>query len=215
MSRRDKDKILILVVAIVIVILSVAFYYGTMMIPAGIIVGITLFAQCLLVVPVVYKKYYAINEVDAGFSRFIPLWNEIQMLHPPFAVLTIIGVALTIAAALISRIPLTIIGRVLSVKTMIGWGYNWVVIAILLLVVTNFVLGAGLVGVMRSVNRIIMDEFNERFRVTEAAYYFLAFVPLLRICFFITLNQKLDSLIKSGILDRGEQEFVNEEEQYE
>lgn len=212
MSRKDKDKLIVLAVAVMLILLSVAFYYGTLLVPVGIITAITLFFQCFVIVPGVSKKYYEVNDTEASWSRFIPLWNEIQLLNPPVAIATIVALSLALVAFIVSRIPLSIIGRIFGVGTMIGWGYDWIAAAIIFVGVADVILGVGLVGVLRVVNRMIMESLDIRFKATEAVFYLLAFVPLLRVCYFVVLSQKLNTMIDAGFLDREEVEYVNEEE---
>lgn len=210
-NRKDKDQLIIIGVVIAFILISVAFIYGTVMIPVAALATITLLIQCFGVAPAVNQKYYQVNGAEPKATRFVPFLNEVQILSPTLAKATVISVAIAALIALSMYLPVQIRTSIAGIQQGLAWGYNAVVAAILVLVLTDILLGAGLCGVLRNVNLMLQDELEIRMSRVEVVYYFLAFIPCLRICYFITVNQKLKQLVKLKELNQKE-EFIEEEE---
>lgn len=211
MSNRDRNKLIILGTALVLILMSIAFVVGTKIIPISIVVGATLIIQCFILAPSCNKGYCRVYSVEPKVSRYIPIWNEIQILSPITAIGTFIALLLSLCVFGVSKVPLSVIYKISGLHSMVNWGYNCVVVAIIILVIADFILGCGLIGVLRNVNAITSELFDGQISKVEIAYYFLAFIPFLRICYFIALNQKLKTLLDSNLLGEEDNEFEEED----
>lgn len=211
MSSKDKNGLIILATTVGLIILCVFFYFSTLAIPAWILAAGSLILQCFVCVPAVSEKYYKVYKSRIGMSRYVPLWNEISLMSSGVAVTVVIEVVVLVLTFIASRIPISVVGSVLGVQAGIQWGYNCVVIMIVLLIALDLTIGFGLSGVLKNVNRMLATELSIRFTVIEGVYYLLAFIPCVRVCFFVAVNDKLKSLLVALQKGSVKQEFVLEE----
>lgn len=211
MSSRDKNKLIILGALIGCILISVFFIFATKAVPIWLVVGILVFLECFVLVPMVSSKYYEVHGMKDSWTRWIPIWNEIQIVDPKAAYGTLICGILAVLALVASKLPLDVVAKIFSLQTMFSWGSNCMVFSFIFLAVANLFLGLGIMGVLKSVNRRLIEKLNVRFNAgIEAVYCVLALIPFVRLGTLVTINQKLDSLIQSIATER-KQEFVREE----
>ena len=205
MNRKDKDQILVIGVTLAFIVIAVLFYYGTLLIPAIFLAAGTLIVQCLILVPIVNQKYYEVNEASSDWTRWVPFLNEVNMFTRPIAITALTTAICAVVIACSTFLPAKLRAAIVGVRGSIGWGYNAVVFAILVLVVVDIVIGVGCSGVLRHVNLMLQESLGVTMSKVEVAYFFLAFIPCIRMCYFIALNQKLNQLIKLQQMANGEE----------
>lgn len=210
MNRKDKDQMLVIGVTLAFIVITVLFYYGTLLVPAIFLAIGTLIIQCLILVPIANQKYYEVNGASSDWTRWVPFLNEVNMFTRPVAITALTTAICAVVIACSTFLPAKLRAAIVGVRGGIGWGYNAVVFAILVLVVVDIVIGVGCSGVLRHVNLMLQESLGVTMSKVEVAYFFLAFVPCIRMCYFIALNQKLNQLTKLQQMAQGE-EFEEEE----
>ena len=179
MNRKDKDQILVIGVTLAFIVIAVLFYYGTLLIPAIFLAAGTLVVQCLILVPIVNQKYYEVNEASSDWTRWVPFLNEVNMFTRPIAITALTTAICAVVIACSTFLPAKLRAAIVGVRGSIGWGYNAVVFAILVLVVVDIVIGVGCSGVLRHVNLMLrhfsrLINFLSAYRVSQMRLQFHA-----------------------------------------
>lgn len=211
MSRRDKEKLIIIGSTVAVIAFVITIILGSSLIPWGVVAAIAAVAQCFLVVPRVASGYYELNQATIGSVRYIPIVNEIQIFSPIVAKLAIGGCILVALVFGLSCLPLSVVGAVLPMKSTIAWGYNTIVVGVMLLVILNFIFAIGLCSVLRNVNLMVLDCVGEKTSTLEVAFYVLMMLPVLRVCSLMSLLIKINMLIRFGYGTQETEEFIEED----
>ena len=188
-------------IALVVVVLSVAIFAliskGAKFINPVAVGGVSLVIQFLVAIPMVVKRYYQVN---AGFSRFIPLWNETMVFEPSIAILSLISwavLALSIGSIFISPV---ILSDTFSEAVALNWGDNAMRVTVGLLVVNFVIRGMGYIKFIHAVNALAEECYSSKKSKANSLVSVLlcitAFIPVAQI---IPLFYQMDTLLSFDI----------------
>ena len=191
-------------IALVVVVLSVAIFAliskGAKFINPVAVGGVSLVIQFLVAIPMVVKRYYQVNRVTAGFSRFIPLWNETMVFEPSIAILSLISwavLALSIGSIFISPV---ILADTFSEAVALNWGDNAMRVTVGLLVVNFVIRGMGYIKFIHAVNALAEECYSSKKSKANSLVSVLlcitAFIPVAQI---IPLFYQMDTLLSFDI----------------
>lgn len=210
MSSRDKTSLITLVAIICVIAFGIVVHFGMSRIPWQIIIAVVYVIQCFLFMPKLAERYYSMNEAEIGISKYVPVWNELQIFDPVVALVSQVSIAITAVVFGLSKLPLEIVGRFLDIRSTLAWGYNMTVVFIIMLVITNFVIGFGFCRVLKNVNFMTMDCVGESVSKFELVYYVLLMLPVIRVCPIAAVSDKLRVLERCGYGMEEPQEFIEE-----
>lgn len=211
MVKKDKEAFIIVLGICGIALFSILSCLYSDKIPWQLILAGVLIMQFVFILPSLCKKYYEVNQVPASTWRFIPLWNEIQMFEPKFAIVATAETLISFVILLSAFIPVNVIETVLGSKMALTWGYNVLVIFVVAVFITNFTYSFGLCGVLRNLNLMAFEKLNSRTGMFENVYYILLLIPFVRICPLIIMRSKAGMLLEAGIGSKEEVKFVRQE----
>lgn len=209
MNENDKNKFLILGFLVGVIALFAFFTFSTKMLPVWIFIALIFAVQTFIIVPMICKYYYNVNDSYIGFSRFIPFYQNICIFSRVPAILICIVFALMLIAG-IGLIPLDIFQTILGEYRVLQLSTISINAEIILILIYNIITGIGYFGVFRDVNLIHLQFTNttkhSRFEVVN---YILLFIPCIR-C--IALSMLLNRLT---VLDKLNNYRIDEDEEIE
>lgn len=191
-------------IALVVVVLSVVIFFlvskGAKIINPVAIGILSLVIQFLVVVPMVVKRYYLVNGATAGFSRFIPLWNETMIFEPVIATLSLISwaaLALSVGSIFISPV---VLADAFSEAVALNWGDNAMRVTVGLLLVNFIIRGIGYIKFIHSVDALAEECYSSKKSKASALVSVLlgitVFIPVAQI---IPLFYQMDTLLSFDI----------------
>lgn len=211
MNRKDRDQIVIILATVAAICLAVVFVVATDIIPWWLLIGIVAVCQFVFVMPALCRDYYKINDSSAGFWRFIPLFNEIQMFSSGYAILAAVSTVFCIVVLLSSFVFTDLVGAIFGLKAGMFWSANCIVFFIICAVITNFIYAFGLCGVMRKVDMMSFDLLHIPSTKSDYIYYFLMMIPFIRLCSLFTLWDRVKILMMASSSNRGNTVFTRQE----
>lgn len=211
----DKEKNTLLAYGYVIFILLGFFgiAYVSKLVPASIIIGLTVVVLYLYVIPTLIKRYYQMHGVgdSIGFSRFIPIYNEITVLSTGVAVMYVIFTVLTVLGIVSVFLQPAIVAKVFGDAIALQWANGAIVASIFFIIGLSIVKGIGFSAIAREIDRNIKkisnvdsDHFGDRFLIITI--YILLFIPILR---SISLGFLLDRINKIVLFDKITEEQID------
>lgn len=199
-DKKAKGDLVALVVVILSVILFALISKGAKFINSVAIGGLSLVIQFLIVVPMVVKWYYQVHGVVAGFSRFIPLWNETMIFEPVIATLSLISWAALVLSVGSIFISPAILADTFSEAVALNWGDNAMRVTVGLLVVNFIIRGIGYVKFIHAVNALAEECYSSKKSKANSLVSVLlcitAFIPVAQI---IPLFYQMDTLLSFDI----------------
>lgn len=197
MNKSDRDKMLVVGFLLAFILVAVGFIFGTQAIPVKWIAIAIIIIQAFYAVPRAGYLYYKALGQELGVQRFIPLWNEIMMFSGKYPILVL---STWVAFALVysvTFVPGTVVESVLGSFVALQYGYWAARIAIVILVVNNFILGAAYVSVFRDTKTMQADLTKDRsgVRKTDVMYYVMMYVPIVRCASIVVLCDRLSKLV--------------------
>lgn len=212
MSKKDKYKLLVLGAFIGMIALAILFYKGSRILPWYIVISVVLLAEFVYFAPRVCSNYYKLNKITIGFSKWVPLYNELRMMNSSWVNATVITFGVTCVLCALRFVPNSVIGKIFGFRAGMFWGYNIMPFIIIALVVLNIVFGLGLCAVFRNINSMIYEHLHTQSSRLEGIYYFLLLLPLVRICALATMLDKTQILLRTGYGYQDEQIFIKQED---
>lgn len=213
LDKKAKGDLIALIVVILSVILFVLISKGAKFINPIAIGGLSLVIQFLIVMPMVVKRYYQVNGVIAGFSRFIPIWNETMVFEPVIATLSLISwvvLALSIGSIFISPV---VLADIFSEAVALNWGDNAMRVTLGLLVVNFIVRGIGYAKFIHAVNALAEECYSSKKSKANSLVSILlcvtGFIPVAQI---IPLFYQMDTLLSFDINKFKTSDIKSEEE---
>lgn len=213
LDKKAKGDLIALIVVILSVILFILISKGAKFINPIAIGGLSLVIQFLIVMPMVVKRYYQVNGVIAGFSRFIPIWNETMVFEPVIATLSLISwvvLALSIGSIFISPV---VLADIFSEAVALNWGDNAMRVTLGLLVVNFIVRGIGYAKFIHAVNALAEECYSSKKSKTNSLVSILlcvtGFIPVAQI---IPLFYQMDTLLSFDINKFKTSDIKSEEE---
>lgn len=210
MSSRDKASLITVAALLCVVVFIFAVHFGMKKLPWQAIIAIVYLVQGFIFMPKVAERYYNVNESEIGISKYVPLWNELQIFEPAIAVLSQFSMIITVILLAMSKLPLSIVGKFLGLRSTLAWGYNLTVVFIIALAITNFIFGFGFCKVLKNVNFMTIDCIGESVSKVELVYYVLLMLPVIRVCPIAAISDKLRVLVRCGYGTEEVQEFIEE-----
>lgn len=200
LNKKEKGDMLALIAIIVGAVIFVSVSRASKILNPLALGILSLIIQYLVVVPCVVKRYYKVNAVEVGFSRFIPIYNETMLFTPPLAIASIISwvfVLLGIASIFISPALLT---RVFSEAVAFSWGDNAMRVTLALFIVNMIIRGIGYLRFMGAVNLLSLSCFgmkkSKSNTIVTVFQYCAGFIPVVQI---IPLLAQLDLLLSYDV----------------
>lgn len=202
MNRKDKDGFLILAFILGFIILFAFFNFITRRVYFIVLVGIIMAIQTFLVIPAICRYYYKLHDMEIGFSRFIPFYQELTIF--PVTIAKVLAGLWLICLVLILLITLGshsgLIGAVLGLELVLKlenvFGDFIANILAILIIASNVIIGLGFSKVKKDINRID-DEFSSirvsKKRVSYVVYSILLYIPIFR-C--VALGDMFNTLFK-------------------
>lgn len=196
MNKKDKDKLLILLIVIAYIVIGTLMIVGTQHIPWwGVIVSLAIM-EYFVAQPKLCSLYYRANKAKAGWTRFIPFWNEIMMFRPTDAILTLISYLIVAASVGLFFIPASVIESVLGQHVVLNFGVYMIRIMAVVLILNCVIVGISFCHVITKVKNMHRD-FNGTTGgfSTNAILYVFVFFPLLRTLSLINLTNLMTRLV--------------------
>lgn len=210
MSKIDKEHIVIILAIFGLVGISVLFSFVTKEIPWWLLVSVVTVVQIFVIDPLLCRDYYKLNKAKAGWWRFIPLVNELQMFSMGSAIAAAAGTILSAVILAASFLFTDLVGNIFGIQAGMFWANNCIAVFIICVVITNFIYAFGLCGVMRNVNVMAFEMLHMTTSKAEYIYYILMMVPFVRICSLITLWDKVKLLTVAASTNGGELKFTKQ-----
>ena len=199
---QNEDKKSLLVAGYILSFILIAAFFAFFMKKANVLLifGILVVLQQLIVIPKFVSYWYRMKGYDIGISRFIPVYNEMQILGTVNGIIYGIANLLFIGAGVYIYL-LPNISHDLSFE-----GYaqalartdHLIYFMIFIYAVICFIRGIGYVGVMKEISYVNMelngmDNGNKGGAVM--LFYFLIFIPLLRSISIATYDIVLHDIV--------------------
>ena len=202
MNSRDRDQLLILLFIILFVAITIAFIFGTKLIPVPVLVGAIIVLKFLIIQPLIVKMYYSVHGQQAPFTRFIPLYNEIMVLQATPALALLISYISLIIAVPLLYLPVETIANILGEYIALNFGTYLIRVIAILLVINMFVYGFVMCSFMQDVQAVYRKFLhNETVNVFKIYSKFLLFVPLVRVVPLLQIYNSLFTLTKLNKFD--------------
>ena len=90
MSKKDKESLLIVCFLLGYVAIALVLYFTSQAINPYILAGMITLVQVFFLHPAICKYYYKAMGASIGYSRFIPIYNEIAVMPPAIATTTLV-----------------------------------------------------------------------------------------------------------------------------
>lgn len=209
MGKSDKNSIIALLGIVAVILLPLMFIKGTENLPGLILIAAIYVLQLVYVAPMLCKKYYQLNDAECSWWAWIPVVNEIKIMHEGAARASLIALVATIIVAVLNLIPNTVVGSILGLKAGMFWKYDAAVLFIIAAVILDIVLGFGLTQVFRDVSVMNLEFFGTKLSVFEWVYYILMFIPCVNILPLFVMEINVNKLLKGGYGDESNNtEFI-------
>ena len=225
MQQKDRDRLLVLITLLGCILLFIGFIKGTKFIPSWLLITICLILQQFYAIPKFVGGYYKMFGERIGFSRFIPIYNELSVMSPKSSVTYLILCVATLLCGLCSFINPATIGKVFGVKIALTWNNNCIIITILLFIILCIFRGVVYIKLFRDIQvrwseyaDYVNDKtncFNKLFTFGEGVRFILLFIPLLRTIGIVYQLTTLDKLVKFGNYSEDDYEEEELEEELE
>lgn len=196
MNRKDKESLLIIAflvscIAVVALVSLTSRYISPLLLS-----GFLLVLQVFYLYPQICKYYYRALDAEIGWTRFIPIYNEIAILPSTIATVTIVLWVITGAFGLLSLISVDAYSAVFGQRIAMNMNYYMLRCLIVVYMLTLAVRGFGLCKVTNNVEFMLSDFASaaHRFKISTFLSYVLFFIPVIRIAALAFLYNKLHKL---------------------
>lgn len=204
MNRKDRDNMLILGTLLSFIILFLFFNFITKKMYFIVIAGIIMCIQTFVIIPFICKYYYEVNKFEIGLSRFIPFYQELTIFPKPLAnILACMWIGAAILFMIItlgskSGLIGTIFGLEIIVNIEQSFGDILANLLAIIIIVSNFMIGAGFTQVRKDVNRIDIEfsGYVKKRSAVELLYYVLLYIPIMRVVPLCNIWNTLLKLVK-------------------
>ena len=219
MQQKDKNQLWTLIFILSFFLAIFIFYKGSKIVNPVWVFVCAVALEEIYVIPRLIKGYRGIYQADTGWTRFIPVFGEVQILPERTAKAYIVFAVLTIISAGLSLANPNTLGKVLPAKIVMNWNNTCIIITMFLIFVFCVIRGIAYVKILRDIDRNYHEYFGlqDKLRGVRALksviQYITLFIPILRTIgisySLIKLNDLVD-IFKYRVEDSEYDEFEEE-----
>lgn len=215
MSKKDKNSFIIIAFIMAYIALVILFRIGANTINPLLFCGITVALQFLVLMPIICKLYYEAHNCDAGFMRFIPLYNESMIFSPKLSMASLVLWIATIVFIALSFFDTSALEGILGRHLAMVFPMTMLKIGVILYIINNFVRSIGLLGVKREIDSIHAELTGSHHgaRITDVFQYVVFFIPILRVVGLLFVFDRLNKIVRLNGFKAGDttdEDFVEE-----
>ena len=219
MQQKDKNQIWTLIFILGFFIAIFIFYKGSKIVNPVWVFVCALALELIYVIPKLIKSYRSIYETDTGWTRFIPVFGELQILPEKTAKAYIVSAILTIISLGLSFANPNTLGKVLPTKVVVAWNNTFIIVTMFLIFIFCLIRGIAYVRILRDIDNNYHDYFGlqDKFRGVKAVkriiQYITVFIPILRTIGISYSLIKLNDLVDIFKYKAEEEEYDEFEEE--
>lgn len=207
MSKKDKESLLVVGFLLGYVAIALVLYFTVSAINPYILAAMVTAVQIFFLHPMICKYYYEVMGASIGYSRFIPVYNEIAVMPPVIAVITLVMWIIAGILFLLSLVNVdvytSIFGAHFGMNITFHLFQGLIGVYVLLLIVR----GIGWCKITSKVQDLLCECYGtkRKFKVTTAFSYFAYFFPVGRAISMVFLYNNLYRLCKLNNFDSTKQ----------
>ncbi|GAA0101600.1 hypothetical protein UT300012_23150 [Paraclostridium bifermentans] len=215
-NKRESTNLVILVYFLFCLSLVVVVRFGAKFVHPLVAIGLMLAVQQLYVIPRLFRMFFKLRgyeQYGRRFTRFIPVWNEVEILDNALGTIYLITSILFVIALGCVFVEPSMVAKFLPQSVALGINNTAIYAAILIGVVLCVCRGFGYWGLMNDINKY-NEEFvgyvpgGDKWSFVDWLPYVTYFVPVIR-C--IGMLYQVEKLVKMTELN----EFRIEELDYD
>lgn len=196
MNKSDKDKLVILLVIVLYIAMTVFFIRGTKKIPWYLIIISLVAIEYLIAQPRLCKLYYQANNQQIGFTRFIPVWNEVAIFEQVDAILALVSYLVLALVFILFFLPADTVVSLMGEHIALNYG-TYVIRAIFIcLLINSIIVGIGFLHVTRNI-KIMHKTLTHGYAnfSTGIITVVFGFLPIIRTLAVMNLMNALTKLV--------------------
>lgn len=208
MSKKDKESLLIVCFLLGYVAIALVLYFTSQAINPYILAGMITLVQVFILHSAICKYYYEAMGASIGYSRFIPIYNEIAVMPPAIATTTLVLWVIACLLFLLSLVRVDVYSSLFGMHFGMNITFHLIQGLAGIYLVLLIVRGIGWCKVTSKVQDLTCECYGIRrkFKVTTALSYFAYFIPIGRAISMVFLYNNLHRLCKLNNFDATKQE---------
>ena len=207
MSKKDKESLMLVGFLLGYVAIALILYFTVQSINPYILAGMIVLVQVFFLHPMICKYYYQAMGASIGYSRFVPIYNELAVMPPAIATTTLVLWIIAGMLFLLSLVSIDVYSAMFGMHVGMNLTFRLMQGLVVVYLILLTVRGIGWCKVTSKVQDLLCEFYGTRrkFKVTTALSYVAYFLPIGRAISMVFLYNNLHKLCKLNNFDNTKQ----------